>query len=296
LHQEAAGLLRLVIAANPKNGPALLLLAKSEIFLKDFAGAKGHLAQAERLQPAAPELLFVKALLAAEQGDNRQAFALLESALAANPNNSEMLEQFVIVAIRANYPSHAVRAAGKLLELQPDNLDYLYLFGAASLQSNKLAQAETALVKYLAARPTDERACVALGLTFAAQPDKLEAARQQMRQCLAQNPRYAEAAYQLGLSYKNSGELPQAVEYLEQTVRLAPNNASALRDLGAVYLQTGAETKARPVLEKAAALNPNDADTHFQLSRLYNLMGEAALAKKHLEIFQKLRNPKKEGM
>jgi len=50
------------------------------------------------------------------------------------------------------------------------------------------------------------------------------------------------------------------------------------------------------VLEKAVALNPNDADTHFQLSRLYNLTGERELAKKHLEIFQKLKNPKKDGM
>jgi hypothetical protein len=50
------------------------------------------------------------------------------------------------------------------------------------------------------------------------------------------------------------------------------------------------------VLEKSLALNEKDADTHFQLSRLYNLIGETDLAKKHLEIFQNLRNPKKDGM
>ena len=69
------------------------------------------------------------------------------------------------------------------------------------------------------------------------------------------------------------------------------NYAFALRDLGALYLQAGAEAKARTVLEKAVSLSPNDADTHFQLSRLYNLIGESTLAKRHLEIFQKLKNP-----
>ena len=90
--------------------------------------------------------------------------------------------------------------------------------------------------------------------------------------------------------------MAKAVEYFEDTIKVSPNYANALRDLGAVYLQTGDEVKARPVLEKAASLNPNDAETHFQISRLYSLIGESALAKKHLEIFQKLRNPKKEGM
>ena len=84
--------------------------------------------------------------------------------------------------------------------------------------------------------------------------------------------------------------------FLEATVRLAPDYAAALRDLGTVYLQAGAEAKARVVLEKSAALNPDDADTHFQMSRLYNIVGERELAKKHLEIFQKLKNPRKDGM
>jgi hypothetical protein len=43
-------------------------------------------------------------------------------------------------------------------------------------------------------------------------------------------------------------------------------------------------------------LDPNNADAHFQLSRLYNIIGERDLAKKHLEIFQKLKSAKKGGM
>lgn len=295
-HKETADLLRLVVVSEPKNINALLLLAKSEVYLKDFAKAKIHLTQAEKIQPESTELFFVKAIFETEQGKPKDAVILLEKAIISNPNNTEYLANLVISGIRANENRKAFQAAEKLVNLEPNNADFLYLYGAASLQNNNLPKAESALIKFLEMRPNDGRGCLALGLTFAAQPDKLDVARQQMQKCLTINPNNYEAAYQLGLSYKTNGETTKAIEYFETTVKLSPDYASAWRDLGAVYLQTGAELKARPILEKAVTLNPTDADTHFQLSRLYNVIGERELAKKHLDIFQKLRNPKKEGM
>ena len=295
-HREAADLLRLVIFSSPKNTTALLLLAKSEIYLKDLLNAKIHLTQVERLQPDSSELLFVKSVLESEQGNNARSLELLEKSIAANPDNIEVLAQFVVSAMRANQAGKAVQAAKKLIDLKPDNLEFLYLYGAASLQNNNLQKAETSLTKYVESRPNDSRGCLALGLTLAAQTDKLSETRQQFLHCLGINPNNYEAAYQLGLSYKTQGESAKAIEYLEQTVQLSPNYALGLRDLGAVYIQTGAEARARPVLEKATLLNPNDADTHFQLSRLYNIIGEHELGKKHLQIFQKLKNPTKNGM
>lgn len=296
LNDEVVAILRPVIISNPRNVAALALLAKSEIYLKELANAKIHLAQAEKLQPNSSELLFVRSLLESELGNNTGSVVLLEKALVADPNNTDVLSRLVVTAMRANQAAKAVRAAERLIGLKPDDLEFLYLYGAASLQNNDLQQAESSLTKYLGARPNDSRGCLALGLTFAAQKDKLLTARQQLQHCLDINPNAYEAAYQLGLSYKTQGDMVKATEYLEQTVRLAPNYALSLRDLGAVYLQTGAEAKARPLLEKAVMLDPNDADTHFQLSRLYNLIGERALGQKHLELFQKLKNPKKDVM
>jgi tetratricopeptide (TPR) repeat protein len=296
MHKETADLLRLVVLAAPKNANAWLLLAKSEIYLKDFVNAKNHLKQSENLQPNSTELIFVKSIFESEQGNESQALDLLEKALTVNPNNTEILSQFVVTAIRANQAGKAFRAAEKLINLKPETAEFIYLYGASSLQNNRLNEAESSLTKFLEMRPNDSRGCLALGLTYAAQPEKIEAARNQMQKCLTINPNNFEATYQIGLSYKTNGEAEKAIDYLEKTVKLSPNYASALRDLGAVYLQTSNELKARPVLEKAVSLNPNDADTHFQLSRLYNLIGERELAKKHLDIFQKLKNPKKDGM
>jgi tetratricopeptide (TPR) repeat protein len=296
LYKEAVDLLRQIVASSPKNLDALLLLAKSEIFLKDFSNAKNHIAAAETLQPNSQQLFLVKSFWESEQGNNGEALILLEQVLAEKPDSVEVLAQFVITAIRANKSAKAFQSAEKLLSLQPESLEFLYLYGAASLQNNRLVEAESALTKFLESRPNDSRGCLALGLTFAAQPEKLEQARDQMQKCLKINPNNFEATYQLGLSYKTQGETQKAIQYLEETVRLSPDYASALRDLGSVYLQAGTEGKARIVLERSVSINPNDADTHFQLSRMYNLIGESDLAKKHLEIFQKMRNPVKNGM
>lgn len=296
MYKESADILRSVFTASPKNADAPVLLAKAEIYLRDFANAKIHLANAAKLDANSPNLFLVQSLFESEQGNAAQALAALEKSLAVDPNSTAVLSRFVVAAMRAKQAGKAVRAAEKLLEIKPDEPNFLYLHGAASLQHSDLEAAENSLGKFFELRPNDSRGCLALGLTFAAQPAKLETARRQLEKCIEINPNNFEATYQLGVSYKTQGETENAMKYLEETVKISPDYALALRDLGAVYLQSGAEAKAKIVLEKSVAIDPNDGDTHFQLSRLYNLTGETALAKKHLEIFQKLKNPNKNGM
>ncbi|CAA9384461.1 MAG: hypothetical protein AVDCRST_MAG74-737 [uncultured Pyrinomonadaceae bacterium] len=296
LHKESADVLRAVVAIAPNDYDALVSLATSEIYTKDFANAKIHLQRASKIKPNSPELLYAEGLLESERGNQAQSLELLEKSLAANPDSEAVLSQFVITAMRANQAGKALRAAEKLLALKPNEPEFLYLHGAAALQNNNLRAAENSLNRFVKSRPQDSRGCLALGLTFAGQTGKIEEARRQLKKCVETNPNNFEANYQLGLSYKTQGETEKAIEHLEATIKSAPDYALALRDLGAIYLQSGAEAKARIALEKSAAINPNDADTHFQLTRLYNLIGEKDLAKKHLEMFQKLKKPDKNGM
>lgn len=296
MNQEAVDLLRAAMTTTTNNYDLLIELAKFEIRAKEFASAKQYLARAAKSQPRSVKTFFVQALFEEAQGNSAAALELLKQARQIVPNSPEILSQFVIAAMRADQSRAAVEAAQILATLNPNEPEYLYLLGAASLQNGKIAQAQSNLQRLTELYPAHSRGCLAFGLTLAAQSDQLENARQQLLRCIEIDAGNVEARYQLGLSYKAQGETAKAVEYLEETIRAAPNYPDALRDLGAVYLQTGAEGKARVVLEKAVALAPNDADTHFQLSRLYNLTGETALAKKHLEIFQKLKNSTRNSM
>ncbi|MBC7898909.1 MAG: tetratricopeptide repeat protein [Saprospiraceae bacterium] len=290
MNGDAVNLLRATLTKVPINYDLLIILGRFETIAKDYASAKAHLDRAAKINPSSAELYFAQALLEEAQGNSYRSLDLLKQARSLAPDSPRILTQFVITAMDANQYRAAVEAAQVLVDAKPDEPEYLYLLGASSLHNGNIAQAELNLQKMVELRPKDSRGCLALGLTFAAQKDKLEKARQQLFHCIEIDPKNIEARYHLGLSYKSQGETGQATKFLVETINLAPDYADALRDLGAVYLQSGSDQKARVVLEKAVALAPNDADIHFQLSRLYNLIGESSLAKTHLEIFQKLRN------
>lgn len=293
MKQEAVSLLRTVLAAAPTNYDILILLGTLETETKQFTSASEHLIQAAKLKIPSAKLFFAQAILEEMQGNPLMAFELLRQARTLSPKSPEILSRFVITAMRANQSRSAIEAAQVLAGLKSDHPEYLYLLGAAYLQNNNLDQAERNLTRLMEIRPADSRGCLALGLTFAAQKDLIEKARQQLSSCAEIDPKNPEVRYHLGLSYKSQGETVNAIKYLEEAINLAPNYALALRDLGALYLQAGFEAKARTVLEKALAIGPKDAEVHFQLSRLYNLIGEGELGKTHLEIFRKLRNPSK---
>lgn len=288
-NKETILLLRPVAGARPKDLDVHLLLARAELFSRNFAEANKYLAKASSISPDSSEVQFVQAVLLGEQNDNQGSLDLLEKALNRAQDPAPILRQIAMVAMRANRPSRAIDAARMLLRLRPDVPEYIYLYGAASLQGGRLVEAEGYLTRYAAMRPQDSRGCVALGLALISQPAKVVAGRSRLEECLKTDPSSFEGAYQLGVSYRDGGESQRAMEMFERVVKIAPNFPPALRDLGALSLQAGDTTKARGLLVKAVALAPNDANTHFQLSRLYNLIGEAALAATHFERFQTLK-------
>ena len=254
-----------------------------------MAAARRHLNSAVQLKSPTFESSFALGLLEAAEQNYAAAVLNLEQARSLAPGSVPVLNELIVNAMRANQPLVAVDAANELLRLRPDDPESLYLLGAASLQKGSLASARSALENFRQQRPDDPRGCLALGITFAAQPGQSAEAKREFEQCLKLDPANVEPRFQLGLIFKSEGETEKAVQMLEEVLVSNPEHANALRDLGALYLQTGADVKARSVLEKAAALNAADAETHFLLSRLYSRMGESSLAKQHLDQFQKIK-------
>lgn len=289
MSQEAVGLLRAALPRVPDNFRLLILLGQMETKVGDFAEARRTLNRAAKLKPDAADGFYSLGMLESAEGNHNAALSNLTRARTLAPHSPPILTQFIICAMQASQPQLAVDAAHELLQLKSDDPEFLYLFGAASLQNGSLGSAQSALERYRQQRPDDLRGCLALGITFARQHGQQQKAKVEFEQCLKLDPTNVEPKYQLGLIFKSEGEVEKAIHMFEDVIARAPKHANALRDLGALYLQTGAEVKARQVLERAATLNSEDAETHFLLSRLYNLIGESTLARQHLGLFQKLK-------
>ena len=281
-----------VLSAVPvakRDTKVLISLCRLEVLNGDFVGAKRHLLAASKRDPLSPELLSLQAFLESSSGSNETALKTMTKARDLAPNSPAVLADFVVLTLRLGKPVLAFDTARTLAQIAPDDLEYQYLLGVASLQSGNLDPAEATLESYVRVRPFDFRGCLALGMVFAAQTGRFARAQEQLAKCNEIDPSNSEARYQLALSYRSEGENSKAIGLLEQVIERAPKKAQAFRELGALYLESGEDAKARIALEKASALAPNDGDTHFQLARLYNRIGETTLAKKHQEIFQSLR-------
>jgi Flp pilus assembly protein TadD len=289
LYKQGIALLLPFLAGPQKNAEFLVLLGRLEVSDQDIIHAREHLKRAAALEPNSAEVLSAQAYLEGKAGNASEALKLLTKARELAPNSLTILADLTVLALRSGKSTLAVDAAKTLMVLEPENPEFEYLFGAASLQGGDVDAARNALEQFVQKRPQDSRGCLALGMTFAAERDKIEDARKQLNHCVEIDPTNFEAQYQLGLSYKSQGDNKQAIPILEDVVRKAPSYSSALRDLGALYLENGDDAKARELLERAVSLSPQDANIHFQLIRLYNRIGESALAKQHIAIFQKLR-------
>jgi Tfp pilus assembly protein PilF len=289
-YKEAIAVLSSV--RNLQTDPRVLIsLSRLETLARDFDHAREHLKRASVLDPDSAGVLSAQAFLESSNGDLAAAFKSISRARELAPNSNGVLADFVVVAMRYNKPGLAVDAAKTLSALDPTNVEFRYLYGAASLQSGDLDTAQQLLEGYVKERPLDSKGCLALGMTYAGRPEQIDKARQQLSHCIDVDPSDGEAKYQLALSYKSQGENKQAIALLESTLQQDRNNPLAMRDLGTLYFETGEASKARPLLEKAVELNPKDADTHFQLARVYSQLGESELAKKQQEMFRQLRGP-----
>ena len=82
-----------------------------------------------------------------------------------------------------------------------------------------------------------------------------------------------------------SGNLTDALKYLERAVVLRPKDARALYLLARANEETGALDRARQLYERAVVQNPDYADALYSLGNLYGRQGDLARAHLHTGLY-----------
>ena len=85
------------------------------------------------------------------------------------------------------------------------------------------------------------------------------------------NPELGGPHANLGLMYRQTGKLPEAVPALERAVQASPQQPAYFNQLGVAYRQQGQFNKAREAYERAIALAPDYAAPQLNLAILYDL-------------------------
>jgi tetratricopeptide (TPR) repeat protein len=106
-----------------------------------------------------------------------------------------------------------------------------------------------------------------------------------MAGCKKQEPRTAElfqAQFQ-GLSYLETGRLPEAEAEFQKVIELAPGEALGYANLGLTYLRGARYADAEARLRRARELDPANAEIGLMVAKLYAVTGRASEARRTLE-------------
>lgn len=93
---------------------------------------------------------------------------------------------------------------------------------------------------------------------------------------LAQSPGNHIALQQLGVEYRERGDLARAYEFLAEDVRLNPGDIDALANFGQLLEKMGRLIEAVAYHQKAIVLNPSNPEIHLNLGQIQARLGDLA--------------------
>jgi tetratricopeptide (TPR) repeat protein len=125
-----------------------------------------------------------------------------------------------------------------------------------------------------------------LALLRAARPEEGVAALQEVQRV---DPSLPHTWFNLGIYYKNAGDLGKAAAQFAQFVKLVPVEPIGHYQMGAVDRADGRIPEAIAQFEQAEKLDPQLAAAHFQLYNLYRQSGRSEEAAQQLKEFQRLK-------
>ena len=168
------------------------------------------------------QLILAEAQLLREAGRGGESYALLEAALAKQPDDPELLYETALAAERQGKPQILEKHLGHLLELKPDHAHALNAFGYSLAERNiRLAEAHQLITRALALAPQDPFIMDSLGWVLFRQ-----------------------------------GKLPEALKTLETAYGIKADPEIAAH-LGEVLWTMGRKDDAARLMNEAAKKNPD---------------------------------------
>jgi Flp pilus assembly protein TadD len=88
------------------------------------------------------------------------------------------------------------------------------------------------------------------------------------------DPNNADLHFLLGTKFQALGDMRQAADHYESSIRIDPHNSRSRNNLGSVYRKSGRITDAAQQYTEAIRIDPHDARAHNNLGSLYLAQGD----------------------
>ena len=201
------------------------------------------------------------------EGDNPEAIAAFEAALAIEPEHPEILYYLGTAYAQEEFYNRAVESYQRALTLTPDDIEALYSLGVAYFRLDQWDDAAATLQRVIDLSPQHARGYEMLGKSLAKRRHYAEAVPI-LTQALALKPKAAGTYYELGMAHLNLKAYPEAVENFKQAIAHGPPGyAAPHHGLGTAYFRSGDREKSQQAMQTYQQLQKAFAE-YERLSRL----------------------------
>jgi Flp pilus assembly protein TadD len=254
--QEAAVVLHEVVAANPRNVEARILLGTTFSLQGKRSESIEQLTEAVRLQPDSAKAYNTLGMVLSRFVEMKAAREAFEKALQLDPNLAEARVNLALVLAQAGEFRRAGENLDRAVQLQGDTRAAAYshyLRGKIWLAQKERAKAISQLEIAVKLRPDYAQAWSDLGGVRRLEGDS-KGAQQALERAVALDPHDEKAQYRLGVQCLENGRPHEAANYFSKALHGDPDDPAILYNLALALRRDGHGTEAKEVDEKLSKL------------------------------------------
>jgi tetratricopeptide (TPR) repeat protein len=210
----------------------------------------------------------------------QQALAMYERAVAANPSDWMLRENFAAFLEAHGNPRAAAGQLRVVLGMLPWYAGAHSVLGLAVAETGEFAEATSQCEEAIRLEPFTAEWRYNLGNVLAQRGD-VDAAIARYREALARQPRFADAHYNLGIALARASRHEEAAAEFRATQRLRPADVNALNNLGVMLVQTGRLEEAADQYREILRIAPAYAIAHRNLAGILAKLGREKEAREH---------------
>ena len=316
-----------VLSIDPKNAEAYANLGLIAFLQRDYQKASKNLRKAVTFNPHLEKSQALLGICQARLADPSAA-AVLEKSFSRLTDKPLQLQ--VGMALDTLYqqqgePERAVPVMQKLVDLNPDDVDILYMAqrlyreladdtldklavlapGSARMQQViaerlvNVGDAQSAAEHYKKALEIDSRVP---GLHFElaqailesgrSNPATQDEAEKELNAAVAADGDSASVECELGAIANLRSDTDQAYAHYSRAFAMNPGSTQAQLGLGQVLMTMEKPQEARKYLEMAVKADPLNTAAHYRLASIYKLLQMPDAAQKEMHLFQEIKDTK----
>jgi tetratricopeptide (TPR) repeat protein len=206
------------------------------------------------------QALFQSALHHLRNDNVPAALADLRKAAAIDPNNPDVVEAFLVVALKmrkSGKVQEGLQVVELAVELQPEKAHFWQAKGSFLFAAEKPKEAREALLKARELAPADPNLLYDMGWQGSQSADTHAQALQDYSAAIELDESYQKAWANRGALHNTMGNHQEALADLDQALKLEPEDSVALYEKASALLALGKKKEAKKFARKVVDLNTN---------------------------------------